>query len=185
MALHPKIIKMLGDKASADLTTPYGATVLHHDIETATGEHIALNTVKRLTGILDGKTGHTVTILDIIARYLGFSSYKLLETHIADNTSDFNINDGFLDTSMLPHGAVLELEWEPDRFLKIIHEEIDNFTIEESRNSKLQKGDQIRIPHLKTGFPLYAASVVRNGKHLGTYQAAAIKGLTRLTYHES
>ena len=176
---------MLSDKAAADLTTPYGATVLHHDIEAVTGERIALNTVKRLIGILNERTSHTVTILDIIARYLGFSSYKLLETYISGNTSAFNIKDGFVDSSELPRGVALEMEWEPDRYLKLIHEDADCFTVEESRNSKLRKGDRIRISHIKAGFPLYAADVVRDGETLGTYQAATVNGLTRVTCHES
>ena len=185
MALQPILIKMLCEKAGVDVTTPSGATILRLDIEKITSEPISLNTVKRLVGIIDTYRTHTTQILDIIAHYLGFSSYKLLENYLAGNISHFNIKDGFTDTSDLPPKAIVELEWEPDRFLRIIHEEADRFIVEESRHSKLQKGDQIRISYLKAGFPLYVSEVVRNGIVLGTYQASTVTGLTRLTCHES
>ena len=185
MALQPSLIKMLSEKAGVDVATPSGATILRLDLEKVTGEPISLNTVKRLVGIIDTNRTHTSQILDIIAVYLGFSSYKILENYLGGNVSDFNIKDGFTYATALPPGAEVEMEWEPDRYVRIIHEEADRFVVEESRNSKLQKGDQIRISHLKAGFPLYASAVERNGTNLGTYQAATLTGLTRLTCHES
>ena len=185
MALQPTVIKMLCEKADVDASTPSGATILRLDIEKVTGEPISLNTVKRLVGIIDAQRTHSTPILDIIARYLGFSSYKLLENYLAGNLSGFNMKHGFIETSALPPKAILELEWEPDRFLKIKHVEADKFIVEESRHSKLQKGDRIRISYLKAGFPLYASAVVREDADLGSYQAATVTGLTKLTCHES
>ena len=52
--------------------------LLAPDIESATGEHIGVNTMKRLLGfIADERTPRTST-LDVIARYLGFDNWEAL-----------------------------------------------------------------------------------------------------------
>lgn len=43
---------LLSRKAGVDVATPAGSDVLRHDIESATGQLLSLNTVKRLTGVI-------------------------------------------------------------------------------------------------------------------------------------
>lgn len=47
MKRHPAIIEALDKKVGMDGTTPDGASRLRNDIESATGEHLSLNTVVR------------------------------------------------------------------------------------------------------------------------------------------
>lgn len=180
MALHSLIIQLLSKKAGTDVTTVHGANVLQQKIEKTTGEVISINTVKRLVGLLNYSGQHSSAILSIIAAYLGFSSPKLLEEYVKSKVSDFNVKSHFIDILSLKEGTRIELQWQPDRLVRILLLEGREFLVEESINSKLSKGDILHIDHLAVGFPLHIREVIREGKSMGNYQAAPINGITNL-----
>lgn len=53
MALSKIVVKLLELKAGFSVDTPAGAERLMVAIERETGERISINTVKRLTGVID------------------------------------------------------------------------------------------------------------------------------------
>ncbi len=54
------------------------------------------------------------------------------------------------------------------------------FVINESKNSKLLKGDRIKLTHLVLGQEMIVTEVIRNDRNLGGYRAAKDGGLTSL-----
>ncbi len=52
MTLDPYIQKLIRDRITCDLTRPSQFDALALDMESKTGEHIGVNTLKRLFGIL-------------------------------------------------------------------------------------------------------------------------------------
>lgn len=171
---------MLSAKAGKDVRTHSGAEILRNDIEARTGEALSLNTVKRLTGVLAYSSTPREVTLDIISRYLGYKNWALFLSAIENKISGFNTPEGFIETKDLPVGSVLKISWEPDREIKILHRGKGAYEIIESKNSKLQKGDEIHLSQIAPGFPLMVREVNREGECLGNYTAALTEGITSL-----
>lgn len=177
MKLNVIVIKMLSQKARIDVTTKAGSEFLRNDIESETGEALSLNTVKRLTGILSYTSTPREITLNIIARYLGYKDYSLLQATIDNKISDFNTPPNFIDLSSQPVGKDIVITWKPDRVIKILHLGDGIYRVEESLNSKLSKGDMLTLSQVSEGFPFMVKEVIRGGQVLGSYTAAQTEGV--------
>ena len=76
MKLTGECINKLSEKLGVDVSTPAGATWLQLDIETATGERLGLNTVKRLVGVLSSDAQPRISTIKIISDYLGYPDWR-------------------------------------------------------------------------------------------------------------
>ena len=76
MIFSPFIQKQLKQKSGVDFQDPSDAAQLALDIETVTGEHVGVNTMKRLLGMIDDEREPRVSTLNIVARYLGFADWE-------------------------------------------------------------------------------------------------------------
>lgn len=81
---------MLGEKAGCDVTVAHGADWLRQDITARTNKEISVQTVKRLTGVLQYGEEDKIHLNSynkaIIAHYLGFVNWKGLEQHLVEKT---------------------------------------------------------------------------------------------------
>ena len=68
MIFSPFIQKQLKHKSDVDFQDPSDAAQLALDIETVTGEHVGVNTMKRLLGMIDDEREPRVSTLNIVAR---------------------------------------------------------------------------------------------------------------------
>ena len=177
MKLNEIVIKMLSEKSGVDVSTKAGAEFLRNDIESQTGEALSLNTIKRLTGILQYDSNPREITLDILARYLGYKDFNLLKSTINNKVSDFNTTPNFIDLSSQPLNKIFIIKWEPDRSLKISHLGEGVYQVEESVNSKLLAGDFLTLSQISEGFPFMVKEVVRGGKVIGSYTAARTEGV--------
>lgn len=180
MNVNPVLIDMLSRKAGCDVTTAQGAHALCNDILAVTGEPVSLNTIKRLTGIISYEKTHRDGTKAVIARYLGFADWSMLQSFLDNKISDFNTNSGFLEMSSLPDGQEVEIEWLPDRKIMIRHLEGCQFEVVSNCNSKLLPGDILNMSQIAVGFPLIVSEVIRDGRSLGNYTAAVTDGITKL-----
>ena len=177
--VNPLIIKMLNEKTGRDVTTAAGATFLQKDIESSLSEHLAVNTVKRFVGLIPYEYNHHQLVLNTIAKYLGFSSWEMLNDFVNDKISEFgNNNDNIINLIDLPIDIKLELKWEPDRVIQIKHIDKAIYEVISSTNSKLKKGDLLKLSQIVLGFPFIVSEVRRNGLSLGNYTAAAERGIS-------
>lgn len=177
MKLNVIVIKMLSEKAKVDVTTKAGSEFLRNDIESKTGEALSLNTIKRLTGILPYTSNPREITLDIVARYLGYKDYNILQATINNNISDFNTLPNFIDLKLQPIGKEILIKWEPGRIIKIRHTGEGVYQVEGSVNCKLLKGDMLTLSQIAEGFPFMVKEVVRGGQVLGSYTAAKTEGV--------
>lgn len=181
MTADKEILKrMLAEKAGYDISTPHGAERLQKDIETASGEHLSVNTIKRLAGVIPYDHEPRQSTMEILARYLGYPSLQTLKAALKGHTSGFNLPDNFIDATGLPYHAVLKLVWAPGRQILLRHEGEGKFEVEETENSKLRPGDQLRLGYVAVGYPLIVKEVKRGGNSLGEYTAAVEGGLIKV-----
>lgn len=178
MKLSPYIKDLLGKQCRRELTTANDCTVLALDIEASTGEHVGVNTLKRMLGFIDDEREPRITTLNIIARYLGHNDWealKLLDDEAGN--SDFNESMTELHAAQLKPGAMIEITYLPNRRVVIKFLGDNSFTVIESENGKLRVGDSLRLDHIVRGYPLLVSEVVRDGTSLGTFTAGKAQGI--------
>lgn len=147
---------------------------------------ISVTTVKRMLGLVGedsperNRIPHTST-MDILARWLGYENYKALLREIGehDYSSEF-ISMESIDVSELEEGTQLQIKYEPGRIIVMTYLGNRIFLINESKNSKLLKGDRIKVTNLVLGHELLVMDTIRDGKHLGGFTGAKDGGLTSL-----
>ena len=177
--LDKNLIGLIEDKCGMKLDSSSACERLALDIESETGEKLGFTTLKRLLGFTSERAEPRQSTLEILAKYLGFNSYKELEDAIADNgDSDFDNRADSIFSSQLPVHAEINLSYHPNRRLKLIHVENDEFIVKESVNGSLETGDIIFVDSFTTGLPMIAKDVIRTGESLGRYVAGGKFGIT-------
>ena len=177
MKLNQVLIDMLSEKAGKDVKLSYGADYLRNDIEVVTGESLSLNTVKRLVGLLPYDSTPRLVTLNIISRYLGYSSWQILQENLTGKISDFNVENFFIDLINQPLDSCIKIRWQPDRCIEIRHLGDGKYIVMDSLNSKLHQDDILALSQIAEGFPFMVKSVERDGESLGNYIAAKKTGI--------
>ncbi|MCH5223810.1 MAG: hypothetical protein J1E82_07185 [Muribaculaceae bacterium] len=176
--LDKNVIKLLEEKSGNKLDSSSACERLSLDIESETGEKLGFTTLKRLLGFTSEQAEARQSTLDILARYLGFNSYKELEDGLNNKgDSDFDSNSETVYSSGLSDQAEINLTYSPNRRLKLKHIKNDEFIVVESCNSSLQAGDIIFVESFTSGLPMIAREVIRKGERLGRYVAGAKFGI--------
>lgn len=144
----------------------------------ATGERLSLVTLKRFFGFTTAKVEPRLSTLDILSQYCGYPSFEIAESEILNSglISEFR-NVERIESAELDPGSVVIIKYKPERILKFRHFEGSLFMVEEAINSKLEKGDLVKIDSFTLGFELIASRVVRDGKDLGSYISAKQYGI--------
>lgn len=177
MKFSPYIIELLREKSGHEIRLSRDCELLTLDVESVTGEHIGVNTMKRLLGfIADERTPRTST-LDIIAHYLGYANWDALRL-IDENCSNsaFDDRDEYL-ACYLEKGQQVIISYPPNRELTIENLGDNHFRVVESENSKLQKGDVLTLTHIVRHYPLLVSEVIRDGQSLGAFTAGKAQGI--------
>lgn len=178
MKLSPYIKELLSKQCGRDIATAADCTLVALDIESKTGEHVGVNTLKRLLGFIDDEREPRLSTLNIIARYLNqdcWPTLKLLDDNAGN--SDFNDTLTELHAAQLKPGAMIEITYLPNRRLVIKCQGNNSFVVVESENGKLRVGDTLHLDHLVRGYPLLVSEVVRGGTSLGTFTAGKAQGI--------
>lgn len=177
MKLSPYITELLREKSGNEIRLSRDCELLALDVESVTGEHIGVNTMKRLLGFIADEREPRTSTLDIIARYLGYDDWETLRLMDANSSnSSFDDRDEYL-ACYLEIGQRALVSYPPNRTLTIENQGDNHFMVLESENSKLQKGDQLTLTHLVRGYPLLVADVMREGQSLGAFTAGKAQGI--------
>ena len=176
--LDKNLIKLLEEKSGNQLNSSSDCEKLALDIESSTGERLGFTTLKRLLGFTSEQAEPRQSTLDILARYLGFNSYKELENAINNKgDSDFDSNSETVYSFRLSDNAEINLSYYPNRRLKLKHIKNDEFLVLDSIKGSLQNGDVIFVDGFTTGLPMVVKDVIRNGERLGRYVAGRKFGI--------
>lgn len=168
----------LREKSGFRLSTASDIEKLVHDIESETREHVGVNTVKRLLCYLPDEREPRVGTLDVIARYLGFDTWKQLQEVEGKSNSMWGTNGNEIDVASLPTGKTIVINYRPDRRLVLRQAHGTTLNVIESVNSKLRAGDVIDVTTIIKGYPLIIDNVRRNGRDKGRFVAGQLQGIT-------
>ena len=139
---------------------------------------LGATTLKRLWGYISERTLPRLSTLDILARYVGYDSFKDFKGKLhAEDSSMYLYGDNVLFSDELSVGENVMIGWMPDRLVKLEYLGEDRFTVKESANSKLLVGDEIKATFFCKGWPLFVPGILRNGEYTPPYIAGKTKGL--------
>lgn len=177
--INDKIRQMILERFNAPIQYPQQCEALAMAIQEATGQTLGTTTLKRMLGFVKGTANPRPSSLDIIAQYLGYPDYNLMAKDLGEDSeiSDFRAVESIDSADLLP-GEQIQLTYHPNRLLTLSHIAENRYLVNESRGSKLLKGDILTIAGFYVGFELLISDVERDRKHLGSYQAAKQGGLT-------
>lgn len=177
--IDKNIIKLLEEKCGYPLNSSSAGERLALDIESQTGEKLGFTTLKRLLGFTSEHAQPRQSTLEILARYIGYESYRELEDTINNRgDSDFDGNAETVLSRQLPTDAEINISYSPNRRLKLKYAKEDEFIVMESINGSLKAGDIIFVDSFTSGFPMIAKDVIREGKSLGKYVAGGKFGIS-------
>ena len=175
--LREKIERVAGHP----IVKPQDFRWLADEIEQRLGVPIGVNTLKRFFGYNDGSPVETRrSTLDILARYVGYSSYDtfLMATDDADGVSHEVLADHLL-AQQLPTGAMVELRWLPDRRIVAKHLGNCRFEIREAEKTKLLVGDTFECQLFISGEPCYLEGLRHAGASSPSVYVAGLTGGTQ------
>ena len=178
--LSPITVQHIVAKFGKPIRYPLDCVALSVMIENETGERISTNTLKRLLGFIDEPREPRLYTLDTVAKYLGYDNWDIywLSINKAGNSEFGKLEEiNIYDLQMMDK---IEFQYSPDRKVTIQYIGGFLFDVLNAENSKLQIGDQIEAQHFFLNYPLLINNVVRNGKHLGTFTAGKVSGITML-----
>lgn len=141
--------------------------------------HISPSTLKRLWGYVKYRYVPRESTLDILANYVGFSSYNVFcekNGAIMESASLF-ISNKQLDSLCMECGTVIAVCWDPDRYVEF--EKITDlcYRVAVSKNSKLKAGDNCCISSFIDGHSLLVTNIIRDDVKLKAYIAGKHKGI--------
>ena len=177
MVLSQYIRRLLTEKSNADLSIPTGSEQLSLDIEKATGNHIGVNTLKRLLGLIPDERQPRITTLNLIARYLGYNNWTALSELDDRSNSSFGTLESEANINAMQRDDRIEIEYLPNRRIILSYRDEGWFDVADSANSKLLKGDSVHISHIVNDYPLLIDTVMRDGKNLGAFTAGRTQGI--------
>ena len=151
-------------------------------IEHQTRELISASTLKRLWGYVSLNPTPRMTTLDVLARYIGQSSFKkfcemLKESNIL--VSGFFTSRCIL-ASDLEKGDKIAVGWAPNRLVTLGYKGNYEFEVITSENSQLIAGDVLEMNEVTMGYPLVVPRILRDGKYTPSYIAGRNGGINHL-----
>ncbi len=178
------IRQLLEKRLGMAIRRPADCETLALDMESATGEHVGVNTVKRLLGFKPDEREPRLTTLDIFARYLGFGNWEELQGLDSKSNSSFGSQPDALMASDIVVGQTVTITYLPDRRVVLRKLRDDVFAVVDSENSKLHVGDEATVSSFMLHYPLPIARVGRNGQNLGNLLLGKVSGLTSIDVSE-
>ena len=182
----PEIIQLRQDveaRAGIHPSTPADFETLIALIWDQLHENIALSTLERLWGYVDGANNTRRSTLNLLAQFIGFqdwSSYLENLHTIERGSSNSFIGEG-IHTQDLQPGQQIAVTWLPNR--KCVFRYLGNmrFEVVESSNSKLNVGDTFITTFFLIGQPLYIDHLILTGHPTVSYVAGNNGGLQSVT----
>ncbi|QFQ12918.1 hypothetical protein C7Y71_007740 [Pseudoprevotella muciniphila] len=173
---------MLKEKFGNDIRVSRDCELLTLDIESVTGEHLGVNSMKRLLGFIDDERNTRQSTLDVISRYLGYPDWDTLRLQDeSSSNSTFDDRDEYLACNF-EKGQRLVVTYPHNREITMEYVGENHFSVIESKNSKLLKGDLLTLTHIVRGYPLLVSEVIRDGENMGSYTAGKAQGINFILF---
>lgn len=161
-------------------STPTEFNYLSQKIQQRTGQSISQSSIKRLWGYVEYTSFPSLTTLNILAQFNGFTDWNSFTNSLYPNESTDDsgfLVDSLANTDRLAHGERLALSWEGDKSCELECISDTRFRVIKSHNIKLLAGDILTLHTISIGHPIYVSDIVRGEEHIEGYIGAKKGGL--------
>lgn len=182
-SIRPELMvlrKKVEEKSGMRAKTSRDFEILAETITESGAGYVSASTLKRIWGYVEDNGGKHIATLDVLARYAeyprGFNEFKKkIETH-------YQIESGYdskrvLDVLSLEPGRLVEVEWLPDRKIKLRYEGDCILEVVDSRNAKLEAGMRVKCPRIVEGDKLLVDIIKPCYKKPLVYEAGKAHGV--------
>lgn len=176
MKLPTESITLIQQFVPFDLSTSIGCTMMAHDMSSCLNASISPNTLKRAFGIIHSSSATSKYTLNLIARYVGYTSWENFINEEPSKTSTFN-NINILSLDTIATGQSVRFSYPPNRVVTMKCVEHQKFCVIQSLNSKLIEGDIVIAGQIIARHPFHIMSIIRNNTNLGSFTAGIHEGI--------
>lgn len=169
-------------KLGRTFKSPVDFDYLSRKIKESSNEDISTSTLMRLWKYVHTKSQPRKSTLSVLCRYLGYPDWEtycamLLRNRMSD--SDF-LTSKYIRSCDLALGDIIEVEWNPDRRMRMAYRGDNHFVVVEVENSRLHINDTFAAVSFCLNSPLYIHDLVHDGEKLPGYVAGKESGIISL-----
>ena len=179
--IYKSLQKKIEQSVAREMRTPRDFDYLSARILAITNLYLSSITLKRFWGYLGDKNFKKPRLitLNILAQVAGYANWGCFYKEFYDEsgTQSAFINNRTLCTNQLPINAVVELWWEPNRQVTIIHKGYEVFEVQKSINSKLSVGDTFRCGLIVENEPMYLQGLMHGEATYNSYVCGRESGV--------
>ena len=164
--LRERIEEMTGRK----MVKPRDFAWLSRQVEERTRQRVSESTLRRFWGYVSEGVKASAYTKDVLAQYLGYRDFaQFSEMQGSGPTQSQVVLGDSISCDKLYEGQLLRLSWLPNRVCTVRHEGNGIFTVVESENTRLAKGDTFECHLLISHEPAYLENWLHEGNAPATY----------------
>ncbi len=170
---------MLSDRLGHAIRYPSDCSQLSNAIYDSVRKHIGVTTLKRMFGFVGGVARPRESTLDILALFLGFTSYAALIDAIDPDAGTDGVVT-ILSAGEVDAGRHLFIGL-PEGTVSLTALGGVAFRVDASAYTDLRPGDIVSAESFRVGYPLYVRELVRNDTRQGRITLAALSGIKSIS----
>lgn len=146
-------------------------------------KHLGISTLKRIWGYIDGYKSVRESTLDILSQFVGYPDYETFVSDYCDSEavrSSHRVVTQARSSSSIPAGAHVEITWNPNRSLVLLHKGNGSYIVKSSLHSKVTEGDSFEVQSFIMGQPLVLSDYIHNGEEPCHFMIGNKGGLTTI-----
>ena len=164
-----------------ELKTPKDFEMLRECIYDRLRILISATTLKRVWGYLDDGVQSRQGTMDILARFIGYQNYEDYEANAATYKNEAQsspvMSRKLNVEEELESGDRVRITWHPDRICDVTYHGGLNFSVDDSRNTRIKEGNTFRCSLFIEGEPLYIDNLIQENRPPVAYVCGKKSGI--------
>ena len=156
-----KLKQAIEKKAGRTMRSPVDFDRLSYLIHENNREQISPSTLKRLWGYVSSSHMPRYSSLSTLARYIGYPDWDAFCQSSPTITESYFFTSETIHSANLQPGKRLKIAWNPDRQCTIEYQGNSTFSVIESFNTQINKGDSFQVEHFYLHQPLILTNLCR------------------------
>jgi hypothetical protein len=173
--------KMLEEKAGMRIRYSRDCDILSAKIFTDCRSRISGSTLRRLFGFTKGTKEPRLYTLDVVANYLGFSTWDDMLVASTGETTEVSNGIKELMASAIEKGERYRYTYRTEAIVEIEYIGGSRFKVLRAENSKLCPGDTFNVKAIILNHPLFIKEIKRGEERVERIVEAHVSGITTIS----
>lgn len=156
---------------------PRDCDALSAAISSKTNQRISGSTLRRLFGFITGTSEPRSYTLDVIAEYIGFTSFEALINSFKENTAEPTQIIELIDSNNLKTGERIKVLFDANHHLCAEYIGDSKFKVDDSSYDAIRLNDIVSVTKIRLHQPIFVDDHLRNDVALGPNILAKLSGV--------